>query len=204
MQKKLYLFVEGEWDKVFFKTFLEARLCEDYDFEEIEYLEFAENLYPREKLRQLAKERKINFLLCPDLDAGYDKLKMEIKKAEKISKLVREEFKIEEKEEIEMIKNKSFVIVQEIESWYLAGFDEDFCNKAQFRKQFDYHRDTTKTNKSTFETIARKLKTSPSVLRDMLTKTYRYNFDIEEAKERNESFRKFFAKVANQTKRLSQ
>jgi hypothetical protein len=42
------------------------------------------------------------------------------------------------------------------------------------------------------------------MLRDMLTKTYRNNFSIEEAKERNKSFRKFFEKVADQSKRLNE
>lgn len=202
MQNKLYLFIEGEWDRVFFEVFLHDYLCNTYNFEEIEYPEFAENLEPRAKLRQLVKEHKVNFLLCPDLDAGYDKLKMSLKKIEKITKLANEEFRIEKEDDLEMIKNKSFVIVQEIESWYLAGFNEAFCNKAQFKNKFNFYPDTTKINKSNFDAIARQMNTSPLRLRDILTKIYRNNFSIEEAKKRNESFRKFFEKVSNQTKRL--
>jgi hypothetical protein len=192
MQKKLYLFIEGEWDKVFFETFLDEYLRKEYNFEEIIYFEFAEDLNPRAKLRELVREqRQVNFLLCPDLDSKYD----EIKRIQKLKKLADGEFKVE----FEQIKNKSFVIVQKIESWYLAGFNETFCNK----KGITFYMDTEMTTKGTFEKIAKQLKKAPLRLRDELTRTYRNNFDIDEAKKRNQSFRKFFEKVANQSKRLS-
>ena len=190
MQNKLYLFIEGPWDRVFFETFLDSYLRNEYDFEEIIYLEFAENLEPRAKLKQLVKEHKVNFMLCPDLDTLYD----EVRRIERIKKLANEEFEVE----FELIKNKSFVVVQVIESWYLAGFKEDFCKK----KGIAFYQNTEETNKATFKEIARSLKKPPLRLRDELTQTYRNNFTIDEAKKRNESFRKFFEKVSNQTKRL--
>ena len=97
-----------------------------------------------------------------------------------------------------MVHNKSFVVVQEIESWYLAGFNEAFCTKNKLK----FYPNTEKANKSTFVQIAKQLSTSPLRLRDKLIQN-RSSFSIKEAKVRNESFRKFFEKVANQTKRLS-
>ncbi len=194
MQKKLYLFIEGDWDKVFFETFLDDDLRKKYDFEEIMYIEFAERPESRTMLRRLVGEGKVNFLLCPDLDAEFDKGK----RYAKIKKLAQQEFRIESEEDITTVQNKSFVVVQEIESWYLAGFNEAFCNK----NKLIFYPNTEKTNKSTFVQIAKQLKKTPLRLRDELTKN-RSSFSIKEAEKRNESFRKFFEKVANQIKRLS-
>lgn len=198
MKNKLYLFIEGEWDKVFFETFLDKYLCNTFDFDEITYIEFAEDkagMKSREWLHKLVSNGKANFLLCPDLDSEYD----EIKRIEKIKKLTDEEFDIKKEEYKQIIQNKSFVIVKMIESWYLAGFNESFCSKMQLK----FYPNTEKTNKSTFEQIAKQAKKTPLRLRDELTKTYKNNFSIEEAKQRNESFRKFFEKVRLQVKRLS-
>ncbi|MEY4936361.1 MAG: hypothetical protein RIS64_2720 [Bacteroidota bacterium] len=191
MKKKLYLFIEGEWDKIFFEVFLRDYLQKEYDFEAIELLEFSENLDSRAKLRTLAEQHHINFLLCPDLDGRYD----DLKRIAKIRKLAIEEFKVT----FEMVKHKSFVIVQEIESWYLAGFKQSFCDK----KQIKFYQNTEDTNKTTFKEIAKQLKKRPMQLRDELITTYRSHFSIQEAQIRNESFRKFLQKVEAQLKRLS-
>lgn len=200
MQNKLYLFIEGEWDRMFFETFLDAYLCKKYNFEKITCIEFAEKPESREMLRRFIKEGKVNFLLCPDLDSEYKKGKEgEDIRLEKIKKLAQQEFKLDSEEDIKTVQNKSFVVVQKIESWYLAGFNETFCNE----RKIAFYEDTEMTTKGTFIKIAKQLQKRPSMLRDMLRKTYRHKFSIEEAKERNQSFRKFFDKVESQTKRLS-
>ncbi|MEO0040845.1 MAG: hypothetical protein RL329_293, partial [Bacteroidota bacterium] len=51
MKNKLYLFIEGEWDKIFFEVFLRDYLQKEYDFEAIELLEFSEKLDSRAQLR---------------------------------------------------------------------------------------------------------------------------------------------------------
>ncbi|MEO0042744.1 MAG: hypothetical protein RL329_2192 [Bacteroidota bacterium] len=191
MQQKLYLFIEGEWDNVFFKIFLDDYLCNQYGFEEITYIEFSQTLHSREALRKLVGQEKVNFLLCPDLDARYDKQKM----IAKIKKLAEEEFNIN----FDDVKNKSFVIVQEIESWYLAGFKKSFCDK----QQITFYPNTEDANKGTFLKIAKQLKKTPLRLRFELTQTHRSHFSIDEAKQRNKSFRKFLEKVDAQIKRLS-
>lgn len=191
MQKRLYLFIEGEWDRIFFETFLHDYLCDTYNFDEVSYVEFAEDSNARLELQKLIGRGKVNFLLCPDLDEKFNK----DKRIEKIKKLAAEEFKVDYEE----IKSKSFVIIQEIESWYLAGFNESFCTK----KGILFYPDTADTNKGTFNKIAKQRKKTPLIFRDELTKTYRNNYSIEEAKERNESFRKFLEKVLIQVKRLS-
>ena len=92
-------------------------------------------------------------------------------------------------------------MVIEIESWYLAGFTLSFYEKLKI-DQFFYN-NTEQASKTVFKNIARTLRIDDVQLRDTLTKTYRSNFSIEEAKQRNESFRKFFEKVSSQIKRLN-
>jgi hypothetical protein len=191
MRKKLYLFVEGEWDKVFFEIFLHKHLNEMYGFEEIRYFMFAEDKDVREQLRVMIEQKNINFLLCPDLDFQFD----ELMRLKKIKKLAEDVFKVE----TERLEHKTFVIVQMIESWYLAGFNEDFCKK----HGIDFFKNTEDTTKGTFIQMAKKLKKAPIRFRDDLTKVYCNHFSIEEAKERNESFRKFLEKISLQVKRLS-
>jgi hypothetical protein len=188
----LYLFVEGEWDRIFFETFLCDYLLNKYPlaFDDIKCIEYSESLSARSQFRALVKRNEANFLLCPDLDAQYD----DSKRITKIRKLATEEFKVE----YETIKDKAFVIVQEIESWYLAGFKQSFCEK----KRIKFYPNTAITNKTTFENIADKINIPPSRLRDILVSNKNLYF-IEEAKERNESFSKFLEKVASQAKKLS-
>lgn len=195
MKNRLYLFIEGEWDKMFFETFLDKELRDRFDFDEITYIEFSEDKKSREQLKKLVGGEKVNFLLCPDLDSKFDK----DKKEKKIKKLINEEFNIEKEEHKKTVLDQSFVIVQMIESWYLAGFDEAFCKKMNLK----FYPNTEDTNKSTFGQIAKQMNKTPLRFRDQLIKTYKSSFLIEEAKQRNESFRKFFEKVRRQTKRLS-
>ena len=190
----LHLFVEGKHDMVFYKAFLDKRLREIFGFKEINYYPYAEEkTKEREKLiRIISQNPKSNYLICSDLDKEFN----EDLRKEKI-KYVSNMFHLDE----ETLEHKIFAVVIEIESWYLAGFTQEFYEKLKIG-QF-YYKNTEQASKSTFKDIAKTLRIDEVQLRDKLSITYRYNFSIEEAKERNKSFRKFFEKVANQIERLS-
>jgi hypothetical protein len=190
---ELHLFVEGKYDILFYKAFLDRYLRETFQFNEIFYYPYAEKQAEREKLVQIIKRNpKSNYLICSDLDAEFD----ETIRQQKI-KMLANTFKIDS----EIVQHKVFAVVIEIESWYLAGFDKAFYQEQKIEDY--YYKDTEQTTKGVFKKIVKMLKIDEFQWRDRLTKMYKHRFCIEEAKNRNESFSKFLQKVAIQIKQLS-
>jgi hypothetical protein len=191
----LHLFVEGKHDVAFYKAFLHKRLCEDFGFRDILYYPYSEKkTLERQKLIRIiiSQNDRANYLICSDLDKEFNE---DLRK--KNIKYVSNLFNIDE----ETLEHRIFAVVIEIESWYLAGFTQEFYEKLKIGRF--YYKNTEQTTKGTFKKIAETLGIDEVEFRDKLIRTHRVHFSIEEAKERNESFRKFFEKVANQIKRLS-
>lgn len=190
---ELHLFLEGKHDIVFYQAFLDEYLRDFFGFKEIYYYPYAEKMIERKRLIDLIKQNaKANYLICADLDAEFD----EDIRQRKIEELANT-FNIE----IEVLQHRIFAVVVEIESWYLAGFDKDFYNKLGILAY--YYENTEEITKGVFKKIVKSIRIDEIQFRDKLTRIYRNNFSIEEAKERNESFRKFLEKIELQIKRLS-
>jgi hypothetical protein len=190
---ELHLFVEGKHDIIFYQVFLDKYLRDFFGFKEIYYYPYAEKIMERKRLILLIKQNaKANYLICADLDAEFDE---ELRK-KKIESLANT-FEIE----VETLAHRVFAVVVEIESWYLAGFDKDFYNKLGILEY--YYENTEEITKGNFKKIVKSLRIDEVQFRDKLVRIYRNNYSIEEAKERNESFRKFLEKISIQVKRLS-
>lgn len=83
-------------------------------------------------------------------------------------------------------ENRIFIIVQEIESWYLAGLDEEASKNLKIKNL----KDTNFITKEQFN----KLKPNKFHSRIDFMKEVLKNFSIETAKIKNKSFKYFFAK----------
>ena len=112
--KHLYIFLEGEDDKRYFKSIIEPVLKNKYD--KISY-----NLY-----RQQKKEKIISFLKSIDKVSSWDYIfvadidlfgNIDAKKKQLIKSY----------ENLNM--DKIVIVIKEIESWYLAGLNLDYIKK---------------------------------------------------------------------------
>ena len=199
---KLYIFVEGEHDEDFFKKILNQELNRKYG--ELECKRYGENNFKERKLiKNIINKKQNNFIFCLDLDKNKESIKKEEvanyfdigkvsskkekKQGKKLKKkkILKEEFQIEFSD----IENKMYVVVQMIESWYLAGFDTNFCTK----KHIEFYPDTEEITKGTFKKIARELRKDPDRIRDELIRSGK--FSISEARNRNKSFDNFCQKI---------
>jgi len=173
---KLYIFVEGIWDSKFFNNFLKKVL--DNKFDEFECVEFAENRNNERKEIKRIVESNRKFIFCPDLDSLFSQAKTNNKILEIAEKYLNLR--------VEQIQDNSYMIVQKIESWYLAGFGKTFCNK----KNIDYFEDTELVTKGTFKLISKKLKIDTDRFKENLIFN-KNNYSIVHAKTRNKSFENF-------------
>lgn len=83
-------------------------------------------------------------------------------------------------------KDKIIVVVKEIESWYLAGLDENTSKKLGIRKKIETSDNITKEE---FNQLIPKNMPRIEFMREILK-----NYDVEIAKERNRSFGYFLNK----------
>jgi hypothetical protein len=164
MPDKLFIFVEGDDDEMFFDKMVKN------------YLACSIKQYARKPKHKIAdylfnlKRMNADYLLVGDINM---KPCITAKKQD-LSRIYK----------LEM--DKILIVRKEIESWYLAGLDEAHC------KQFGIPvvRDTQKVDKERFEHefIPKKFKDNK---KDFLNEILRV-YSIETAKQKNASF-KYFA-----------
>ena len=197
---KLYIFVEGKTDIQFFERILNREINKKFD--EFKCIAYVENKFnERATIKRIIKNKNNNFIFYPDLDDKFSKKKIQDKKKEvaknyfnigspksKDKKYIKKNKKLKDDKLIKLsdIENKMFVIVQMIESWYLAGFDKNFCNN----KNIDFIQETEDITKGTFSKIAKTLNKDKIEFKEMLLANSE-NFSITEACNRNNSFDKF-------------
>lgn len=181
MSKKiLYIFVEGPDDEKFINAFIKDMNCLTQQYKTIKCIRYGEgwnaskiNQYIDKTIQELGHD--YIFLADADFGAGVDCFPHRKENLSKIYKLTD--------------INKIWIVVEEIESWFLAGFDEQFCKK----EKLDFKKKTEKVTKEVFDKIDKnKKKKSHNQLIDFLIRKKSY-FSYSEVTNRNESLARFYS-----------
>ena len=172
---KLFIFVEGYDDKIFFEKIILPRLKE-------RYVSISIRMYASEK-----KPEMITFVHNLK-QANFDYIFVVDKNSERICITAKKQ-NIHKTYEVDT--EKIIVVTKEIESWYLAGLSEDNSHKLGL----PVLENTDNIGKKRFEEYVRNIRkhstyrTAPkpkSLLNDILTV-----FSIKTAKQKNASFKYF-------------
>jgi hypothetical protein len=184
MNTILHVFVEGIYDIKFFKDFIEKSDClpisikqpdgSSIDYNEIVYYKYRD-LSKNEIVEALKtiKEQNTDYIVITDKD-----------------------FKDKQQRKNEVVKpysfdvNKTWLVSNVIEGWYLAGFNDSFCNRGDVRIKYKGS-NTEKISKPEFKRIARKIRKTEVQLINFLS-IRKSEFSFEEAKKRNQSLAKFY------------
>lgn len=168
--KKLYIFVEGNDDELFFKKVIIPVLLEFYD--DVEIIQFAQMKKTKIDLFILSiNTLKFDYILLADLD---------------YHKTVGNKMKYLMIRFSNLKKQKIIVVIQEIESWYIAGL------KNNVSREFGIvpYKNTDKLVKEEFNTLYRHIFKSRIDFQLEILK----NYSIETAKDKNHSFNYFYNK----------
>ncbi len=166
----LYIFVEGEHDKVFFEKLFDEHL-EIKSKYQIKFISYANE--KKEKVQNYYKSI-IKMKAIPLFFADLDKSPCPTQKKEKIKNTYG-------------IIDKVFIVIKEIESWFLAGLSKDDSEKLKI----SYTKDTNSITKENFRKLANIPRTQTELnLKIEIMK----HFDVKMAIERNKSFKYFYEK----------
>jgi hypothetical protein len=168
--RRLFIFVEGNDDHRFFSRVIRPFLEDRYSSVEIIMYASMRTVNVCRFFRSITAMSH-DFILCADIDQERS---VRGKKGE-----LKTRFCTLPDEHI-------VVIIQEIESWYLAGLDE----KAQKRYSLHPYHSTNQITKEIFNQMIPRYYTSRiTFMADILS-----HFDIEVATEKNRSFRYFYTR----------
>ncbi len=177
----LHIFVEGKDETLFFQNFIE-RCFSKYDtFQYFEYIEM-----PDEKVYEALKtviEQKNDFIFLGDFDfRDENRLNLDDKKKEIIKKW-----------RLHSNKKNIHIVLNEIESWYLAGFDNKFCkgNSQINRTKIKNCIDTQIITKEFFKHAS--TKSHRQLITYLTGKRKQQHYNYAEAIKRNKSFERFFS-----------
>lgn len=170
LYKRLFIWVEGDDDERFFRRILSSKLQEKYDTVEIR------------KYATMKKEKFDSFIeSIKAIGADYIYV-TDINDCPCITAKKEETLNIFRN----IDKDKIIVVIKEIESWYLAGLNNEKCRKFSIRN-LDNTDNVTKEN---FNALIPKKFTSRI---DFMLEILKV-FSIEVAKQKNNSFRYFVEK----------
>lgn len=178
--RELYIFVEGDTDKDFFISFLKHEIRNHFGFEMI-CIDFIQKKQ-EEMIKNVIAAKEL-FMVCPDLDVSFSDEVMK-EKREKVKKRYLENMEVEDKH--------FAIIIKEIESWCLAGFNKNFYEREKITDY--YYKNTEETTKGTFKTIAKNKRKSYEQFKSFL-ENKKSEYVISEARERNSSFDQFWKKL---------
>ena len=176
---RLHIFTEGIDDTKFFKNFIEGCLTSYSTFQYFEYSEM-----PDIQIVNAIKttiEQNIDYIFIADFDFR-DENKMNIQ--DKINE-IKSKWRI-------LNKDNVFIILNEIESWYLAGYNDKFCNGRTHLNGIKIKTciDTQVVTKEFFKHAS--TKSHRNLINYLIRK--KVNFDYSEAQKRNKSFNRFHDK----------
>lgn len=168
--KKLYIFVEGNDDQMFFSSVFAPQFRKIYD--DVEIIQYAQLKKSKVDLFLLSiKTLKFDYMMIADIDAAET---IGTKK-----RFIRHKFEMVDLENI-------VVVITEIESWFLAGITEEFSNKFEL----DSIEKTDEITKEDFnQYYIRTYKSRIDFMQEVLK-----HYSIEAACRKNKSFNFFFQK----------
>lgn len=175
--KILYIFVEGPDDEKFIKTFILGKECLKEYYKTINCVCYSKG-WTANKIKKyirdviVAQGHDYIFLADADFEGEIDCFPL------------RKE-KLVETYELPDI-NRVWIVIKEIESWFLAGFDEAFCKK----EKLEFKQNTESVTKEIFDKIDKTKKKSHIQLIDFLIKKSS-DFSFVEVTKRNKSLARF-------------
>lgn len=170
--KRLWLLVEGNDDKRFFEGIIETVFENKYDF--VRTWKFAQE--PRKRTGNFLKSIKA-------MNSDYFFLR-DINNDPCVT--VRKE-KLKDKYKARIDTNNLIIVIREIESWYLAGLDDEARKELGIRS----FSDTDTVTKEDFnDLIPDRFDSRIDFMVEILKR-----FSIETAKQKNRSFNYFISKV---------
>jgi len=163
----LYIFVEGNDDERFFKSIIENKLKEKYGW--VAFYKYANsNKEKVNKFLKVLKTNGIDYIFTADINTSPC---VSAKKD-----LIKSRYK-------EVDYDKIIVVIKEIESWYLAGLDENACKDLEIKNFIT----TDNITKEQFNSlIPKKFFSRIDFMKEILKK-----FSVEVARTKNKSFRYF-------------
>ncbi len=167
-KEKIYLFVEGNDDEIFFRKLITPILSKYY--KNIEIIKYAQ-----------MKKDKVNLFLLSIRTLNFDYLFFADK--DEYLSIKQKKEKLSEKFE-QLAKENIIIVVLEIESWYLAGLDET----ASETLHINYFTNTDNLSKEDFNRLYHGRFNSRIDFIYEIIKLY----VIEKAKQKNKSFSYFY------------
>ena len=168
----LFIWVEGADDKRFFERVIQKQLTARYDF--VRIIQYASQTSDWvEKFLRSIKGMGADYIFTADFDSA--------KSIEDRLQKIMNAYKGCEKSQIQLV-------IEEIESWYLAGLSEDSCQKLKIK----YLTQTNKCTKEQFNTMIPRRFISRV---DFMVEVLKY-FSMETAVQKNNSFNYFVKKYA--------
>jgi len=173
--RRLFIWVEGEYDARFFEKIIEPKLRNKYDFVETR------------RYAALKKEKHDNFLKSiKAMGADYIYV-IDINNSPSVTAK-----KQETQDKLRNIdEERIIVVIKEIESWYLAGLGDAEAEKFKIRT---FSETDTITKEQFNRLIPRKFDSQIDFMLEILK-----IFSIEIAKQKNKSFRYFIEKYNCET-----
>ena len=179
MFKLFYIFVEGSDDKRFFENLIVPKLYEKYGNKcKILVIPYQQrkNADIKNNIVRYAKSNNMNYVFLADLDSvNYSSFKEKIKHCQDIYP--------------DLDYEKIFIVVEEIESWYLSGIDD----AKDIYSEFEIPDCTDDISKEDFEEMIRKSTKFNSKL-EFMEQICR-DFDFDKAVERNTSLKYFLKEL---------
>lgn len=177
--KILFVFVEGQDDEKFINAFVRDKKCLSKKYRTIKCIRYGEgwtaskiNKYIKKSITKLGHD--YIFLADADFEGRINCFPMRKTK-------LMETYNLPDADRI-------WVVIQEIESWFLAGFDSKFCKK----EKLAFKSNTENVTKEVFDKIdLNKRKKSHNQLIDFLIRK-KSAFSFDEVKKRNTSLKRFY------------
>jgi len=172
----LYVLCEGDDDERFFERVVQPRLS--YADHEVKYFQYAE--YPAKEVRNLI--RSVNGMRSDGIDADYLFLR-DFDQAPCKASLFDE---IDRAYDELVARDRTFLVVQMIESWYVAGLE----NQHPVSMLDDAPPQTDNLGKQDLENMMAEDADRLDVLQEILK-----HFDVDRARYKNNSFEYFCSAV---------
>ncbi len=176
--KKLYIFVEGNDDQMFFQSVFLPRFRAIYD--DVEIIQYAQLKKSKVDLFLLSiKTLKFDYMLIADIDLAES---IGAKK-----RFIRHKFELVDLEKI-------IVVITEIESWFLAGLTDESAEKFGL----DIIKKTDEITKEDFnQYYIRTYKSRIDFMQEVLK-----HYSIDTACQKNKSFNFFYHKFLDDAKAI--
>jgi hypothetical protein len=162
--KKLYIFVEGNDDELFFKTIVIPLLHDRYS--DVEIIQYAQMKKEKVELFILSiNTLKFDYLLFADID---------------FHKSIKQKKKFLELRFSNLNTEMIYIVIREIESWYFAGIKDEQCREFGIKPL----KTTNELVKEEFNLLYhRKFKSRIDFMLELLK-----DFSIKTAIQKNDSF----------------